>query len=110
VRHLLYLLPGLPVLLAGSLLSYRKDLHGRSWYLAVMVGLGSAAAFIYAVACRKAPDARRVYELNLAWDSAMVVTYYLLPLVFIGSELSRAQWACVAGIIGCSVTFIALGK
>ncbi len=82
------LFPVFVLCIAGSALCYTDSLRRSEWDLPAMTVLGAVCAGLFAWATGRLDSKERAYVFSLYYDSAMMVAYYLLPLVLFGTRVT----------------------
>ncbi len=104
---MIYVLMACPAFLLGAWASYAK--RDSQWFPWICVGIGALNAVMWIWAARSAASQRQLFAISAAWDAAMLVAYYLLPLVAFGVKL---EWKGALGLVllVAGAWFISLSK
>ncbi len=73
----------------GCAFTYNEKFRQSDWFVLIGVAIGVTinALWFYAVKCLDDKD--RIYTFGLIWDSIMMITYYLLPILMFGVKLDK---------------------
>jgi hypothetical protein len=100
--HLL-LIPVFVICVIGSMLSYTDAFRRAWWYSPLFVTLGAATTYLFAWGAKLLDNKEKVYIFSLYYDSAMMVAYYLLPLLIFSTRPTTGV------LVGTSLVVIVIG-
>lgn len=79
---------GLLVYIAAVFLSYSEKMKASHWYFPVGILIAIVANVMWLYIAKNSPAKESIYVRGLIWDSMIVGTYTLIPIVFFGVRLS----------------------
>lgn len=71
------------------IVSYTDDWRNSYWYIPVITVVGLLINMIWAGVVKYLDDKQQIYIFGLVWDSIMMTTYYLLPILFFNVKLTK---------------------
>jgi drug/metabolite transporter (DMT)-like permease len=69
------------------------------WFIPINVLIGVALSTIWYINIRNLDDKDRIYFYGVVWDMGIVLTYYILPIIFFEVKLNRFGLAGVGFMI-----------
>jgi len=98
----LLLIPVFIIYVIGSALSYIDALRRAWWYAPLFAILGVVTTYLFAWAAKLLDNKEKIYVFSLCYDTAMMIAYYLLPLLIFSTRPSTGV------VIGTSLVVIGL--
>lgn len=78
---------------AGSWGTFTNRVRDGPWYLPLMLGVSVGTGFLFAFGARILAEKPKIFVFSLQYDVAMIVAYYLLPILFFGCRLTNGVLA-----------------
>lgn len=93
---ILYFLLGGLAIAAGVIASYAPAIKASMAYYPLGIGLAMINNYIWLKIAKSTNDSSKLLMLGVYWDSMIVLSYVLLPVIFFGA---RAHGTSLLGIV-----------